>query len=1067
MSLFDQFEDGGGSMQRYGGASSAFVASTTKSPQLLLEPGYVSTGVLIEGKAPMFRLDQVQFQFPGVVTNIVVSTNVLVVSLEGPPGSAKDGSRQQRMLRIDVGQANAVEEIDIQLAKKNDKIRKLFLDPTARHLLIATELGDTYYLHERWKKPRQLSKFRGVLTEAVAWGRPANSELSTGVILVASRQGHIFEAELQPADEFFKREEKFFRQVYTLAEDGKPIIGIRYEQFPASPRKYVVVLATTDRLYQFVGMGGDPSSEGGMFGTLFRNYDTNPGHQEIPGDLQSSELHFWSQYLENGYPSIPKRFAWLTAPGIYHGTLVFGNQTTGDSIIDNAQLLPYPGSHEQPSGIGIDVASALETPIAVAITEFHFIMLYERRMKAINLLSSDVVYDDVLSLEHGERVQGLAYDPVQGTYWVYTNFSLFELIITEEDRDMWQLYLDRKSFDAAMSYAKNDAQKDKIVTTQAEYYFSQGRFILSATYYAQSLSLSFEDIVLKFISKNEREALKQFLLKKLEKFKKQDVIQTTLAATWLVEIYIQRLITLADEVDAAAAAYATAKVAANGDPTQNEDLLEKAAKRRRLDEEQELAHDEFRQFLKTYKDRVDRATTYHLITSHGRTEDELYFAECVGDLERVVEHHVRNEKWLQALDVISKQNKLELYYRFSPALMENTPQETVNTWIKEPNLDPRKLIPALLKYELSSHSATATLEQNQAIRYLQYVAQKLKNEDPAIHNYLLYLYANKSTPESEDALLMFLSNELENPYFDLQYAIRLALQRGLVQCVVQLYSAMGMYEHAVNTALEHQDLELARINADKPEDDDALRKKLWLRIARHVVEEKKDIKKAMEFLKLSELLKIEDVLPFFPDFVLINDFKEEISAALEEYTNHIEDLRSEMDEATKSAESIRSDIRGLRNKFASISVTERCNICRLPLLTRQFFAFPCEHVFHADCLINQVVKESPPRHAKRILDLQAAISREIAAQRSQTTGGQAAGTGAAGIVSAVVRTHTLKGSDSSVTLTNGKPKHEVMKEELDELVASECVLCGDIIIKSVEKPFILQDEFETVQSWVL
>lgn len=31
--------------------------------------------------------------------------------------------------------------------------------------------------------------------------------------------------------------------------------------------------------------------------------------------------------------------------------------------------------------------------------------------------------------------------------------------------------------------------------------------------------------------------------------------------------------------------------------------------------------------------------------------------------------------------------------------------------------------------------------------------------------------------------------------------------------------------------------------------------------------------RAMAFLRECELLKIEDVLPFFPDFVLIDDFK--------------------------------------------------------------------------------------------------------------------------------------------------------------------------------------------------
>lgn len=137
---------------------------------------------------------------------------------------------------------------------------------------------------------------------------------------------------------------------------------------------------------------------------------------------------------------------------------------------------------------------------------------------------------------------------------------------------------------------------------------------------------------------------------------------------------------------------------------------------------------------------------------------------------------------------------------------------------------------------------------------------------------------------------------------------------------------------------QNHDLELARINADKPEDDDKLRKKLWLTIAKHVVQDNKDIKTALEFLKQSNLLKIEDILPFFPDFVLINDFKvnslffsfsyklvfflfthffnqEEICTALEKYNDTIDDIKIEMDEATKSGDSIRLDIRELRSRL--------------------------------------------------------------------------------------------------------------------------------------------------------
>lgn len=66
---------------------------------------------------------------------------------------------------------------------------------------------------------------------------------------------------------------------------------------------------------------------------------------------------------------------------------------------------------------------------------------------------------------------------------------------------------------------------------------------------------------------------------------------------------------------------------------------------------------------------------------------------------------------------------------------------------------------------------------------------------------------------------------------------------------------------------------MAKSCADLPEDDEELRKKLWLKIARHVVQEEKDVKKAMNCLSSCDLLKIEDILPFFPDFVTIDHFK--------------------------------------------------------------------------------------------------------------------------------------------------------------------------------------------------
>lgn len=119
----------------------------------------------------------------------------------------------------------------------------------------------------------------------------------------------------------------------------------------------------------------------------------------------------------------------------------------------------------------------------------------------------------------------------------------------------------------------------------------------------------------------------------------------------------------------------------------------------------------------------------------------------------------------------------------------------------------------------------------------------------------------------------------------------------------------------------------------------------------------------MRFLESTDLIKIEDILPFFPDFVVIDDFKTEIFAALEEYSAKIDELKAEMDEATASAESIKRDIDGLANRFITIEQSDKCWKCGLTLVTRQFYVFPCQHVFHADCLITLV------RHPMILRDL--------------------------------------------------------------------------------------------------
>lgn len=93
-----------------------------------------------------------------------------------------------------------------------------------------------------------------------------------------------------------------------------------------------------------------------------------------------------------------------------------------------------------------------------------------------------------------------------------------------------------------------------------------------------------------------------------------------------------------------------------------------------------------------------------------------------------------------------------------------------------------------------------------------------------------------------------------------------------LECLLEQWHSAVELALTFNTAL-------AQLTASQPMERD-LRRKLWLRIAEHEIKGKDDVKKALELLKDCDLLRIEDLLPFFSDFEKIDHFKEAICDAL-------------------------------------------------------------------------------------------------------------------------------------------------------------------------------------------
>ncbi|GMK58572.1 hypothetical protein CspeluHIS016_0600140 [Cutaneotrichosporon spelunceum] len=1043
-----------------------------------LETGFVPTARASATLPPLFSLSTVQYTPPADILFLTAANNVLFFATQP--------------LSVVIIDLNAPDElVTVDLPRPTDKgprdvtIKALFADPTARHLIITTTSGDAFYLplagisSQQNRRPRAL-RLRQTVT-AVAWSpipsenSDPNSPPPTDVLLGCAT-GAILSLPLPPSDDIFKVQlpmgkqiERDLHVVYHV-EGGETLTGIAFGFWKEKKdRRAWAVWTTKDRVFEvqapvsttFAGGKG-----GGWAEEVFRTIrDGVPKFHELPGDPPSSELHTFIPSVEGQAASdlpAPTEIAWLTAGGLYHSSLS-SNPTT--EVLYQPSLLPYPTppAAEGPPSTTFrrNAAPVPETPapvpISFAVSEWHWIFLYDDRVTAVSRLSEKVVWDEPLPLRPGQQVLSLASDPVSRTFWVSTTQSIIEVVVQKEERDVWRAKLESGSYVSALQYAATPAQRDIVLSKQGDALFAEGKYILAARAYAES-TRSFEFVTLCFVDADERDALRVYLIGRLDKLDKKELTQRMMIATWLLEIYLSKCNTLEDLIAAESA-------------TSDVDTLHI---------ERDMVEDDLRTFIKDYRTNLDPRVVYELILAHGRMDLYLYYAELNKDHDRVVEHWIEEENWTKAIDVLSRQDSLDLYYRFASILMRNVPKQTVDAWERQVALEPRRLIPALLQQR------SEPLPTNQAVRYLEHVVFRQESTDSTIYNLLLTLYASDKDPD-DGPLLRFLNScpddpVTERPYYDLDYALRLCKAHGRIQPCVHIYSRMGLYEQSVALALEEGDLELAKINADKPDDDEPLRKKLWLKIAKYVVQEKGDIKSAMKFLESTDLVKIEDILPFFPDFVVIDDFKTEICSALEDYSARIDELKTEMSEATRSAESIKRDIDALSTRFVAVEMSDKCWRCGQGITSRQFYVFPCQHAFHADCLISMAMEYLPSPSLRRILHLQDELVRSDAPGHHRLLSSQFSGTSTPRrqesasaadflfgpgrrVLAAGDRLRELIVPDAlAQAVVGGKKKRpqdesrlEAARAELDALVAAVCPLCEGAAA-AIDKPFVREGE---------
>ncbi|KAF8061305.1 VPS18 [Scenedesmus sp. PABB004] len=913
------------------------------------------------------------------------------------------------------------------------RVRSLWVDPRGRHVLLGVKTSshvELLYWHSSWTKPRPLGKLKGLAVSAVGWqkqpaggggGQEPEAEdelaLATGDVLLGSESGSLHVT----AQDARVKKEGASTLLLDFKDKRKAITAVEQEVLPGGRR--LVLLATPSAL--FVAVGGP-----GLQGALAR-FAPGGASWEPLLEVVSPSMHSTLRLLRGAgdVGALPGRFAWLVGGMLLHGHLLL-DELAGDASVDDGGELVGDMRQLALAGAG---GSPEDEPHDLAVSEHHYLVLYADRLAAVNQVSGRVAAE--VAWGPGSHVAGLIgtplgllQDPAGGGVSLWSGEALHDVALANEGRDMWRIYLAHQDYANALKLAAGAAQRDAVYRAMGDAAAAAGDWAAAGARYGRIVGGAppFEELALTLVESGAPDALTAFLTTKLQVLAPGDKAQATMVASWLTELLLDQI---------------------------NADLLAGGGQHTPA-YTQHVA--QLRSFLSERADTLNWGTTTALLESYGRLEELEAFAAAKGDQEALLEYLMRHPGGaVRALGVLRKPSVgPALVYKCAPELLAAAPGETVDLLISAgASLDPRALLPALVRF---AEPGTPRARREEALRYISFAIDQLQCDDRR-------------------------------------------------QACVRLLCELGLFEDAVGLALGGDggrcDLALAQAVASAPEDDDGLRRKLWLAIAKHVVQggERGDdahggggggddaapggdqaarIKLAVEFLKeAGGLLVIEDVLPFFPDFVTIDNFKGAITDSLDRYSRQIEALKGEMDEATEIAEAVRRDLRLLGSRAAVVSSRQTCAACGRAILdpppnprglpdggaVPPFYLFPTGQAFHILCAAGEVVAYGGEARAGRVRKLLGKLARaEPAPPGGQACGEAGGGGGGGGGGKARLRggaggSERGGGRDGAGAGTGGGGGVAALAARLEEEVGGEDPWNGELLARVIDMPFVQPD----------
>ena len=726
-------------------------------------------------------------------------------------------------------------------------------------------------------------------------------------------------------------------------------------------------------------------------------------------------------------------------------------------------------------------------PIMCCQTQFCIYFLYNDCLVILNSLTNRIIHTQYLKEEYLD----IYYNKEINKIILYSKNKIVKISLDHEYNNLYKNYIERGEYNLALqNFQINDKKyKAKLHKLNADLLFKRKDYDLSALEYGLS-DENFEHICLKFLKLNDLNPLinylnfvNKFRLSGNDNIKNGDYnndiyfIQKYLINTWLLELMLE-----------------------------NENIMENKNKNFKHKNLREIIFESG--YIDPNNNYIDKRIIFKILQSYGRYIDYIDFAGMKNDYQIIIFDLVNHNKYKEAINNLIKymsfstdekylKNLIKIFFTYLNIFIKESPKEVIeiidkyyyliekpseiikiinniniyDNKIYEENFENilnliKKLIDISKKNDKYNKNKNNSLiydlstKQNLYNLYILYLSLGIKS-----HQYKELINYLKSLVKDLNQNSFFpLGNNFENQiYFEFSF-VQNILKKSK-SAVALLYCLKKEYNKSISISLSNDDKDISIFIANSIFEPKK-KKEIWLSIFNHF--KSSEINIIEEILnKSGGILKILDILPHLMGNVHLKDIKNDLKNCINLYEKKLKKLKMQINDYGESAGILTQKAEKIENKGQNplkIKFEEiNCAICLKNLKEKNFYLFPCKHVFDFDCLINYLLyydskKIGDDIFKKKILGIKHLINdirqlnlrkksvyekkNSIQKQKKQN------------LVTGFLRSLTTKNNNNNFEFSiNEENQLQDLERILDELLSQECPLCGNEIILSTQIKF--------------